>query len=408
MQTPDGKDFDVVVVGAGPAGAATALALGRAGVRTLLLDRERFPRDKPCGDALSNRATAALAELGLLDRVLREPHVPVFEIAYYSPGGHSVVVPLVKLDADLPVTGLVCRRIILDDMLLEAAREVATTLDGCQVHEILVDGGRPVGVRAGLSGGRDFEVACRAVVGADGAGSLVAGALLPHEPDSPHAVAATAYYDFVLGTVGRLEIHFLDELLPGCLWLYPTEMGLTNVGVSAPPPGFASGLTPADALLSALASPALAERFAQAERFGPIETALMPLGHTMRTVHGEGFVLVGDAAGLIHPCSCQGIGPALVSAQCAAQALIKAHETGDYSRRALFDYPDALWKRLGPTFRIADRLLSLRTAKAVDSLIKSAKKRPHNAGWISGVLIGHAMPSEELDALMNWLDFFNR
>lgn len=65
---------DIIVVGAGPAGSTTACYLARAGVKTLLLDKCAFPRDKTCGDGLSPRAQHALGEMGLLDAVAREAH----------------------------------------------------------------------------------------------------------------------------------------------------------------------------------------------------------------------------------------------------------------------------------------------------------------------------------------------
>ncbi|MFZ5811260.1 MAG: NAD(P)/FAD-dependent oxidoreductase [Thermodesulfobacteriota bacterium] len=403
------RDYDVIVVGAGPAGASAALHAARLGLRVLVLDKKKFPREKTCGDALSSTSLTCLEELGLLSGLLDETYVRVNRIAYVAPDGESVTVPLLKIDPALPVTGMICRRIILDDHLLRAAREVAEVMDWCRVTGLLTENGQAVGVRAELGGRRRYTFTAKAVVGADGARSIVARNMGVRAYPEYRALAVTAYYRLVTGTMGSLEAHFPREILPGFLWIHPTERGLTNVGLSFPRWRFSrTGPKPRELLERCLRSPFLRERFAFAERFGDIRVSLLPLGNTLRQVHGQGFLLVGDAAGLIHPCSCEGVSTALVSGKVAAETLAEACAAGDCGRTALSAYPARLWKRLGPSFRLADRLLALRTPRAMGSLIRSARRRPHNAGWISGVLMGSALPSEELDTFLGYLDFLGR
>ncbi len=397
--------YDVIVVGAGPAGCAAALRAASLGLRPLLLEKTSFPREKSCGDALSSQAIALVEELGLLDALLREPHVPVHAMSFFSPGGASVTVPMLGLDRSLPVKGIICRRVIFDAMLMEAVRDKAEVLDWCAVRELVLDAdGRPRGVIAERGGGREIKATAEAIIAADGALSPCARRLgVPPYPQY-RSVCARAYFGYVLGPVGALEFHFLEETLPGLVWIYPTESGLTNVGLSISMEGLRRRrLRPARALLEAIHSPLLRERFAFAEQQGPIQVSAQPTGQTMRRVHGAGFLLVGDAAGLANPCSGEGIAPALLSGIHAAEAVA----AGDLDERGLRRYPEALWKELGPGLRLADRLLELRTAKAIDSLVKSARRRPHNAGWISGILVGSSLPSEELSSLLGYLDFFS-
>lgn len=403
------QDYDIIVVGAGPGGSATALHAARRGLSVLLLDKKKFPREKSCGDALSSSSLACLEELGVLSELLDETYVRVDQITYVSPDGESATVPLLKMDPSLPVTGMICRRVILDDLLLTAARREAEVMDWRRVKDILVENGRAVGVRAELGGGRDCVFTGKAVVGADGALSRVARTMGVRAYPEYRAVAARAYYRLVLGTMGCLEVHFPREILPGFLWIYPTERGLTNVGLSLPLASFGKNSPrPKELLEGAIRSPLLRERFAYAERMGGIDVSVQPLGNTLRQIHGEGFLLVGDAAGLIHPCSSEGISAALISGKIAAEVLAEAVAAGDCGRKGLAAYPTRLWKRLGPSLRMADRLLALRTPKAIGSLIRSARRRPHNAGWISGVLVGSALPSEELDSFLGYLDFLGR
>ncbi|MEW5774927.1 MAG: geranylgeranyl reductase family protein [Thermodesulfobacteriota bacterium] len=402
-------DYDLIVAGAGPAGSALARFAGRAGLSVLLLDQARFPREKPCGDTISSASLALLDELGVLPELLRVPHVPVSRISYFAPDGESVTVPLPRVERAAPTASLVCRRVLLDDVLLTAAREVAEVRDWTRVTHVLVEDGRACGVRVDAGGGRERTITCRLLAGADGARSRVARDMGAPRTPRIRTLAARAYYRSVLGMQGCLEVHFLHETLPGFLWISPTESGLTNVGLAAPlDDAIRNRLKPRRALAAALASDRLRERFEFAEAAGPAEVSLLPVGSPLREIHGPGWLLVGDAAGLVNPCSAEGVANALLSAKVAAEVAARACAAGDFSADALGAYPYRLWKELAPGLRMAGRLLALRTPKAIGSLVRSAARRPHNAAWISGILLGSALPTEETEQLLSYLDFFSR
>lgn len=401
---------DAIIVGGGPAGCGAALHASRLGLRVLLLERKKFPRDKLCGDALSSTSIALLEELGLLGELLHAPHMAVSQITYVAPSGNSVTVPLAKVDKDTPVTGIICRRVILDDLLLHAAAGRADVVDWCEVTGILMEEGRPVGVKAERGGGRISHHRAQVVIGADGFSSLVAKTMgVPRYPRW-RSFAARAYYRYVLGMTGCLEVHYFEDILPGYLWIYPTESGLTNVGLTIPVQGLVhKRIEPRRALQRLLRTERLRDRFEFAEELEPLRTAILPVGNTMRQVHGDGFMLVGDAAGLVNPCSSEGVANALLSGKLAATVLAKAlDQGGDVDRKGLMPYADQLWRGVGPGLKMSDRLLELRTPKAIDSLIRSARRRPHNAAWISGILVGSALPSEDLSAFLGYIDFFSR
>ncbi len=403
------EHYDVIIVGGGPAGCSTALHAARLGLNVLLLERAKMPRDKLCGDALSSTALGLLDELGLLPELLQAPHMQVNKITYISPSGLDVTVPLVKVGKETPVTGMICRRVILDDLLFRKASEHVRTMDWCTVEDVVVEYGYVVGVIARLTGRDPVQYRAPIVVGADGFSSVVTKAMKLNRYREHRSFAARAYFRYALGIGGSLEVHFFEDFLPGFLWIYPTESGLTNVGLSIPQYGLVEKrLDPRRTLQQAMNSERLRERFEFAEQLDPLRTAILPVGHTMRQVHGNGYVLVGDAAGLVNPCSSEGVGNALLSGKLAAEAILGALEAGDASRKGLMPYADRLWRNLGPGLKMSDKLLELRTTKAIDSLIKSAKRRPHNASWISGILIGSALPSEDLVSFLGYLDFFSR
>lgn len=409
---PMSTDFDVIIVGGGPAGACAALFASKLGLSVLLLDKAKFPRDKSCGGALSSAGVQVLGELGLLPRLLQTPHMPVNQISFFSPLGPSVTVPMLKVDEELPVTAMVCRRVVLDDFLFQAAAEVVKAHDWRPVRDVLIEDGQAVGVRVEKVGQRERVYTAKIVLGADGARSLVARRMgVRHYPEY-QSVAVQSDFRYVTGMQGSLEVHFLDDTLPGYCWVYPTESGETNVGVSLPlDRALHAKMDLRRVLRNAIESPQLRERFEFAE---PTEfvhkpkLTILPVGNTLRKIHGDGFMLLGDAAGLINPCSSEGVAAALLSGKIAAETAASAIAEGDCSRHKLEPYSRKLWNALGPGLKMADRLLDLRTPKAINSLIKSAARRPHNAGWISCVLLGTAPPSQDLDDFLRYLHFFGK
>ena len=402
-------DYDLIVVGAGPAGSSMALHAARLGLSVLLTDRVKLPREKACGDALTSLTIQCVAELGLTDRLLELPHTKVSTVTYFAPNNASVTVPLLKLDKAAPVTSLVCRRVLFDDMLQEAAREEVEMLDWCRVTEVLRENGRAMGIHADLGGGRIMEATARVVAGADGVQSLVARRMSPYRYPRFRTVAAQAYFRQATGLQGGLEVRFPEELLPGYLWINPTESGMTNVGVCMPlDAALARRFKPRRALEQALERPDIRDRLRFAERMGSVKVALLPVADVTREVHGPGYVLVGDAAGIIRPAGTHGVANAMISGRVAARAVARACAETDCGEAGLRPYAHGLWKELGPMASLSRRLLALRTPKAIASLVRSASRRPANAGWISGILLGLAMPSEEVDDFLSYLDFFSR
>lgn len=401
-------DFDVIVVGAGPAGACTAIHAARHGLHVLLLDQHKFPREKACGDALSSMAIAELNRLGLLPRLLEIPHTPVQKVTYHSSDDSSVTVPILKLDDSAPATSIICRRVLLDSLLMEIAAEAGVEIvDWCRVTGVMTREGQACGVEAERGGGREISWTAKVVIGADGSESIVARQMKMPRYREYRALAIRGYFRQVLGIRGNIEVHFPEEVLPGYVWFHPTETSLTNVGLTIPMDVVKdTNIKPKQALKRALASPKLKERFAFAEQMGEIEAGVLPVGNPVREIHGNGFVLVGDAAGLVNPCSSDGTTNAIISARIAGDVLAKACKSESWDEAALREYPYYLWKEIGPSLEMGGRLLGLRTPKAIGSLIRSASRRPHNAGWISGVLLGSALPSTDLDDFLAYINFF--
>jgi 2-polyprenyl-6-methoxyphenol hydroxylase-like FAD-dependent oxidoreductase len=345
---------DVAVAGGGPAGAACALALARAGLAVTLIERATFPRRKICGEYLNGGAVAALERLGLAPAVraratalrgvrLVPPRAPAVEL----PFGHGA---------------LACDRAVLDALLLDAAVAAGVTLVNGRVEDVLHDGRRIAGLRVCRDDGTSADVRARWTVGADGCGSVTA-----RRAGLTRASRGTARF-----AVGGHYTGFGD--LDGCVEMYvgagayfalnPLGGGLTNVMVVVPKAALAAWSADVDEGVAGKAAElARGHRpFAAAQRVGA-RAAIGPLAHRVRAPAAPGLLLAGDAAGFLNPFTGQGVFLALTSAENAARAIV-AVARGDAGESAAF----ARYARE----RTADFAARKRLSAAVGALIDIA------------------------------------
>ncbi|MBX3127596.1 MAG: geranylgeranyl reductase family protein [Polyangiaceae bacterium] len=311
-------ESDVLIVGAGPAGAAAGILLARAGVRVAVVDRARFPRDKTCGDALSNRAVARLADLGVLGRVLERSHATVR-------AAHAILPDGTHIERRYPTPGLIVPRLLLDAALRDALEQSgAEVMEGVSVRRVVADPTRPRAL------GAELDWRARVVLAADGPGS-VAWEATGRSPPAPQAlgIAITTYLEELpAGLAPAVSEHYFERFLPsGYGWVFPAVDGASNVGVYQTVDAYKRRETRLDALLAQFLA-AHPERFRGAHARGRERTWQLPLARPTLPPSGPGLLTLGDAARLVDPLSGEGIWHALESGFIAAQGTLAALERG--------------------------------------------------------------------------------
>jgi len=364
------SDYPVVIAGAGPAGSTVSMFLENEGIKHLLLEKDTFPRDKICGDAVSSKALEIIARLKP-DAVKsfgedREKTLLTHGIQFSAPNGKSVDIAFPKPKGNLPI-GFISRRMEFDNFLFDQ-------LQGSKHAEIWQNAdlknathNNSEGVSLTIShNGIEKKISTKLLIGADGARSVVKRKLQGFEQDDDHYCGGIrAYYSNVEGLHPQnfLELHFMKELLPGYFWIFPLPNGAANVGM---------GMLSRDIkrkkanlrkeLLNIVENhPVMKKRFANASLDGNIVGWGLPFGSKKRELTGNNFILTGDAASLIDPFTGEGIGNAVVSGLVASRIAKKAIEAGNYSKKALSEYDSIMYQKLWNELKLSHTMQKLTT-----------------------------------------------
>ncbi len=352
---PPADEADVIVVGAGPAGATTAFYLAQSGLDVLLLEKSRFPREKVCGDGLTPRAVKSLVGMGISvteqDGWVRNKGLRVIG------AGQRLEMPWPELSS-YPGFGLVRTRHDLDEALARRAEQAgARLIEGVTVtgpvrHE---RSGRIRGVIARPDGGEERRYAARVVVAADGNSSRLSVSMgLRKRDDRPLGVAVRTYYTSPRHNDDYLEswldLWDGDRLLPGYGWIFGMGDGTSNVGLGLLNTSAAFGHTDYHALLRKWLKGMPAEwGFTEENRTAPIRGAALPMGFNRTPQYHQGLLLVGDAGGMVNPFNGEGIAYAMESGQILARTVVQAlaRGRGAETERVLASYPHALSQEYG-------------------------------------------------------------
>jgi menaquinone-9 beta-reductase len=336
----ESDEYDAIVVGAGPGGSTAAIVLAQNKLRTLLLDRESFPRDKACGDAVSAPAFRLLKELNVADFT----ESMAFEIKHVfiqGPRGGILTLPLMhQPDANASIIS----RYVFDNMILDRAIANGAKFCCANVTAPIIENGYVVGVNAKV-GNQTVEYRSNVVIAADGATSVLARTLSKNKrPEHTSAVALRGYVETDIELEPTIDLVFLDEVQPGYAWFFPMGKRLANIGVGVRSDVYKQQERSLSDLLELYSNQPEVRRRIGRHDITHIKSWQVPLCLVRQKRVFDGAVLIGDAGGFVDPLTGAGIYSAIVTGKRAAEACIEAIRQNDVSTRGLASF-DKLWQK---------------------------------------------------------------
>jgi geranylgeranyl reductase family protein len=329
------KYYDVIVVGAGPAGCSAACFIAQKGYEVLLIDKAKFPRDKICGDGFSASSLAVLEKLGALEVVERANPFRIDKVTVSSPNGTVVSAKPPSVEG-LRDYGYVIPRKEFDNLFLQFTKGIPKVklLENTHVEELIYDGLDVCGVRS-----KNETFMGKIIIGADGVHSTIAKILSLRNDNPKHrGIALRAYFDNVENLNHEIE-------LPGYAWIFPTSEHTANIGVGILT-RFADSTGIRDLFYRFLEKNNHARiKLTNAQM---IENSLrgcpLPIGSFPSERSNRNVLLLGDAASFVDTLTGEGIYYALRSGEYAAEAIDLTLSKSNRLERVGTIY-EKLWKK---------------------------------------------------------------
>jgi len=363
------KPTDIVIIGAGPAGCSTSLFLAKNKIPHTIIDKAIFPRDKVCGDALSGKVVYVMKQLNpeMINDYNNNSNqfMPSWGVKFVAPNGKSIDIPFKSdVSKETHAPGFISKRIDFDASLFNKLdKNYANVLDGTELLDVIKTNDEiTIQLKNNIE---SFEIKnIKMLIGAEGDRSLVAKKLSDIKKENDHYCAGIrAYYEGVteLHDQNFIELHFLEELLPGYFWIFPLPNGQANVGA-----GMLSSSVSAkkvnlkEDMLRAIANnPKIKHRFANAKLVNNIQGWGLPLGSKKRVISGNNFLLTGDAASLIDPFTGEGIGNAMYSGMLAAAHIQNCISQNNFSAEFNQTYDKAFYDRQWDELKLSHTMQKL-------------------------------------------------
>ena len=388
--------YEVVVVGAGPAGCSAAIHLKKLGIDVLLVDKSFFPRDKVCGDGIPLKCFPLLEELGIKQQVLMDRGYPIRQLNIHTPTGETISYG--NLDDDISPKSMCMARREFDFVLLSQAKKFLSQVElGMEVIRIdkVSENGHALLLRERETG-HQYEILTRMIIGADGTHSIVSRQKNMVRPiGSDQFIGLRVYCD---NDYFEHKTHIIYDklILPGYVWLFPISENRANIGmVISKANKRRTGQNMVSIFKDIVTSHSVFKGLAKKEEiFSNINIKVFPLnlGSAKGPRVKDGVILIGDAAAFINPLTGGGIFNAMLSGKHAA--LVSAHCLGknDVSENALKIYERWWGKTLSPSFFYSSLMKScLKNEKTASWWLRSCAKNRVNANIFLSVY-GNPLP----------------
>jgi geranylgeranyl reductase family protein len=386
--------FDVIIIGAGPAGTANAIILSERGFKVLLIEKDSFPRDKICGDSLLPDTHQLLRELGVFQQIV-DQSFPVDGLRIFSVNGsenhiHGRIKTIIRSNFDTLManhavkTGAVLCQGLVEKIQLSNTDSAVVQLRGStrQFHSRIV------------------VIATGAQIG------LLRTTNLYSEP-STGAVAMRSYFRSSLDINSGI-ISYDRSIRPGFAWIFPLGNGLFNVGCGIISAGsMHAGSRLREAFKRFLSSFPLAvnlmklgEQVSPLQGF-PLRCGLCDLGH----ITDRNILAVGEAIGTTYPYTGEGIGPAIKSGMIAGEVIAGALASGDF--RQLENYPVRLRAELMPVYRGYEKAQRWLSNTWLNNIVSwRIRNSKHFRSECEGIIAGSSDPTVVYSGREMFLSFF--
>ncbi len=383
-------ETDVLVVGAGPAGSSAAAWAARNGQQVTVIDKEKFPRDKPCGDGLTPRAIKELTSLGLADWLSTKPKNIGLRAAGF---GQELLLPWKS--PSLPEWGSAVPRVELDNRILQVAKDSGATVhDGFAAEDVEIENG---GISKVITKSAEevVEYKVKNVIIADGVRSQLGRKLnRTWHRDTAYGVAARAYIKSERHDDPWISSHLElrgseNEILSGYGWIFPQGNGEVNIGVGT----LATQKRPADINLRALISQYTEEQRETWKLSGELRlpwSAMLPMGGAVSGVAGRNYMFIGDAAGCVNPLNGEGIDYGLETGRLAADLLSVEKNFAEV-------WPQLLRDQYGYAFSIARRLAGYLTIPGLLPTLGPIGMRSRSLMKVALRVMGNLVTPEDED-----------
>jgi flavin-dependent dehydrogenase len=361
------SDFDVIVVGGGPAGTTAATFCVQHGLQVALFEHAGFPRHKVCGDVINPRCWPVLERLGVAERIRTLPHHKIESALFATADTPAVTIPL-------PGATVAITRSSFDAALLDHARACGVhVFEEQTVHETTTD--RRVVTRSG-----SFR-SIRAIIGADGRHSVTArtAGLVGRPRRGKGHVALQSHFPAPDAVSNDVQLYLFDG---GYCGLVRVDAKRANLCIVTDPHG-ARFHNDCEALFAHTVwrNPRFRELGLRPEPLEPLQSA-HPLRAPMNRAAGNGVFLVGDALRVMEPFTGQGIFFALRTGELAAQSICGSQFSEETYGAAVAE----LYRRRGRTNEWLRRVMYReRSARAIVPIVQ---RTPRLAHWLADNVLG--------------------
>lgn len=320
-------DYDVAIIGAGPAGCSCAVALKKSGLRVALIDKHYFPREKICGDAIPGKAIKYLKEIcpEFFSTFLNySDKLKIQKTAFFYNNN--------QIEYNWKLEAYNCKRVDFDNLFFTFIKEQTSTeiFEGHQIYNIeRIDDGFKIS-----SKNNELIINSRFIVGADGVNGISIKKLSNNPVNKKSSgVAIRAYYKGISNIESnRTEVYFDKKIMPGYFWIFPVSDDVCNVGFGMKTKSLLKKRINLKYVFSEFicSSEILKDRFRNSEIIGDLKGGVIPFWSKNNRVSGDNYILIGDAASLVDTISGDGIANAVLSGKLAAKQIIKCFDKSNF------------------------------------------------------------------------------